>query len=315
MAIGVGNAENWAEYERKRIEDERKRSEELDARNRVYWIEPLTMKLQNILVGDTPKAQDALDELFGDLKEEKILWYPSAGFDYRDILEMTAPRRELHGIKEPPNIICHTDYSPGLTGLDKNIIVVYPGTTVRIMEKYALSLQKEAQVVYRVNPEYAYLDGALLQPKIYLLKLRITSDTLGEIPATVLFFLFENHNFLEEVILKHGLRITHFVKVRDGSSFGGNGMCSSVFYPLLGNIGVKYLIADEKIDRRGSVYDDAGETFPFPHKSFSLRPTGSELYWSSLRVRIFEVMARDSELTREELAEILDQISDSRGPQ
>ncbi|WP_295429032.1 hypothetical protein [uncultured Thiodictyon sp.] len=212
MAIGVGNADDeyLNEYLRQ-LDDERKRSEELEARDRVNWNEPLTMKLQDILEGDTPEAKDALDELFGDLKEEKILWYPSAGFDYRDILEMTAPRLEQNGIKEPPNIICHTDYNLGLTGLDSDIIDTHPGTTVRIMEKYALSLKEEAQVFYRVNPEYVSFDCALLQPTIYLLKLRITSDALGEVAATVFFFFFENHNFLAQIILKHGLRITHFI--------------------------------------------------------------------------------------------------------
>jgi len=209
MATGVGNADN--KYSRQ-LDDDQKRSEELEARDRVNWNEPSIMKLQDILEGDTPEAKDALDELFGDLKEERILWYPSAGFDYRDILEMTPPRRELHGIKEPPNIICHTDYDLGLTGLGneiQDIRHIDPITTVRIMEKYALSLRDKAQVFYRVNPEYAdFPASAPSQPTIYLLKLRITSDALGEIPATVLFFLFENHNFLKQVILKHGLRIT-----------------------------------------------------------------------------------------------------------
>lgn len=313
MAIGVGDTDSPC---MRQLDEERKRSEELEAQleaqDRVYWGEPLTMKLQDILEGDTPEAKDALDELFGDLKEEKILWYPSAGFDYRDILEMTAPRRELHGIKEPPNIICHTDYSPGLTGLGneiRDIIHIDPRTTVRIMEKYALSLKKEAQVAYRVNPEYAYFDGALSQPTIYLLKLLIISDALGEISATVFFFLFENHNFLQQVILKHGLRITHFIKVRDGRPFGGNGIGSSVFYPLLGNIGVRYLIADHITDYPESVLDNAAKIFPFPHKAFALCPTGRELNWSGHTVRIFEVIPKNGELTREELAGILGQIS------
>jgi len=306
MAVGVGDAHN---LRMRQLDDERKRSEELEARDRVNWNEPLTMKLQDILEGDTPEATDALDELFGDLKDEKILWYPSAGFDYRDILEMTAPRLDLHGIKEPPNIICHTDYNPGLIDLGneiRDIVHIDPRTTVRIMEKYALSLRDKAQVVYRVNPEYAYPDSALLQPTIYLLKLRITSDVLGEIPATVLFFLFENHNFLAQVILKHGLRITHFIKVRDTC---GNRMCSSVFYPLLGNIGVRYLIADEGTDSPESVFDKAAKIFPFSHKAFALYRMGKKLKWSGNTVRIFEVIPKTGELTREELAGMLGQIS------
>ncbi|WP_295435506.1 hypothetical protein [uncultured Thiodictyon sp.] len=85
---------------------------------------------------------------------------------------------------------------------------------------------------------------------------------------------------------------------------------SSVFYPLLGSLGVRYLIADKSTDSPESVYADAAKIFPFPHKAFALRPTGKELYWrSGLAVRIFEVIPKNSELTREELAGMLGQIS------
>ena len=53
MAIGVGDAEP----ESRRLDEERKRREELEAQNRVYWVEPLTMKLQDILEGDTQKLR------------------------------------------------------------------------------------------------------------------------------------------------------------------------------------------------------------------------------------------------------------------
>ncbi|WP_295607048.1 hypothetical protein [uncultured Lamprocystis sp.] len=86
-------------------------------------------------------------------------------------------------------------------------------------------------------------------------------------------------------------------------------ICSSVFYPIIGNIGVRYLIADDHICYPESVYDNAAKIFPFPHNAFTLRPTGKELYWSRYTVRIFEVIPKKGELTREELAGMLGQIS------
>ena len=70
------------------------------------------MKLKDLLQGKTDKAQQALDAFFSGIDEEKILWYPSAGKDYRDLMEVTPERLALHGIPEQPTIICHTDYNP-----------------------------------------------------------------------------------------------------------------------------------------------------------------------------------------------------------
>jgi hypothetical protein len=43
--------------------------------------------------------------IFSGIDEEKILWYKSAGQDYRDLMEITHQRLALHGISEQPNII------------------------------------------------------------------------------------------------------------------------------------------------------------------------------------------------------------------
>ncbi len=37
------------------------------------------MKLKDLLIGKTDKAQQAIDEFFSTIDEEKILWYPGAG--------------------------------------------------------------------------------------------------------------------------------------------------------------------------------------------------------------------------------------------
>lgn len=79
------------------------------------------------------------------------------------------------------------------------------------------------------------------------MRLKIRSDLLGDIEAHVFYFLFENHNFLDQLILKHQLSVTHLVKVRQGCGFGGCRKCISMLYALLANIGIKYLLIDEEI--------------------------------------------------------------------
>ena len=54
-----------------------------------------------------PLIEVALGPNDGD---ERVLWYPSAGEDYRDIMEMHEKRRVPHGIELVPNVYCHTDY-------------------------------------------------------------------------------------------------------------------------------------------------------------------------------------------------------------
>ena len=211
------------------------------------------MKLKELLQGKTIKAQQALDKFFSGIDEEKILWYPSAGRDYRDLMEVTPERLALHGIPEQPNIICHTDYNPSWAALDQAIrrpMIIHQDarTTIKIIEKVPLSFVPEANIQYRIRHNHVdFFDDAPDKTTIYLLKLKINSDTLGEIDAQVFYFMFENYNFLEELILKNKLAITHFVKVRQGCGFGGCRKCISVFYSLLANAGVKYLLVDGEV--------------------------------------------------------------------
>ena len=102
------------------------------------------MKFRELLKGKTPSAQQAIDAFFSNINEERILWYPSAGFDYRDVLEMRSERLQLHEIPESANIICHTDYCFDWTKLDQRStpipIHINKRTKVDVIEKHPLIL-------------------------------------------------------------------------------------------------------------------------------------------------------------------------------
>ena len=263
------------------------------------------MKLKELLQGKTDKAQQTLEEFFSGIDEEKILWYPSAGKDYRDLMEMSPQRLALHGIPEQPNIICHTDYNPSWTGLDNQIrlpkiIHKDARTTIRIMEKHPLSFVPTADIQYRTRHNHVdFFDNATDKPAIYFLKLKINSDTLGEIDAQVFYFMFENYNFLEELILKNKLAITHFAKVRQGCGFGGCRKCISVFYSLLENIGVKYLLVDGEVHYCQETHARLAHQFRIKHKNFKLVSIGIPLKWSDYRVSAFKVESLPGCLTNE----------------
>lgn len=251
------------------------------------------MKIQDLLRGQTSQAQQALDDFFANIDVERILWYPSAGKDYRDVMEMTHERLALHQIPEAPNIICHTDYAYRWTGLDRDArcktMHSNAHTTVRVIEKHPLVFTAGANIRYQIRTENISGSVETDKPIIYLLKLKIKSDTLGEIHAHVFYFIFENYNFLEELILKKRLAITHFVKVRQGCGFGGCRKCISVFYSLLANIGVRYLLVDAEVHYCMNTHHSLAWRHRIRHKNYQLQRIGIPLNWSGYHVRAFQV--------------------------
>lgn len=279
-----------------------------------------TMKFRDLLVGNTEQAQQALDVFFASIDEEKILWYPSAGKDYRDLMEITPERLALHGISEQPNIICHTDYHPDWTGLDQElpmpmIIHQHARTTIKLLEKLPLAFAPDANIRYQVrrNSIDFYDDLQPYEPTIYFLKLNIVSDTLGEFDVQMFYFMFENHSFLKDVILKKRLPITHFVKVRQGCGFGGCRKCISVFYSLLANIGVKYLLVDAEVHYCHETHAQLSRRFLIRHKNYKLMTIGTRLNWSGYYVKAYKVVTTPGYLDNETFNINLAQITEGWG--
>ena len=209
------------------------------------------MTLRDLLEGCNDAAQAALDGLFAALPggEERISWYPSSGGDFRDLLEMLSPeRQQLHGLAEAPNLFVHTDYDPHFVRLGPGVIHHDGRTTVEVLALHDVRIRNSIPFLYEVSGDNAgFPRHAFTRPVIALARVRMSSNVLGVVEAWVFFFYFENHNFLEEVVLRQGLRITHFVKVREGLGFGGNRKSISVFYALLGYVGVRYLLVDSQV--------------------------------------------------------------------
>lgn len=269
------------------------------------------MKLQEIVKGADASAQQALDKLFTSLEEERILWYPSAGSDFRDLLETLSPERQaLHGLSEAPNIFIHTTYIRDYVPLNLGVIRNDGRTVVEIQEKYEIVIKEEIDFTYQVSKQYAeFRDYASVEPLIHLLKLRLRSNVLGVVEGWLFYFHFENHNFLQEIILKQQLSISHLVKVREGLGMGGNRQSITLVYALLANIGVRYLLADSQIQFFAGTHDYVAKRFGIDHQAFTLTPTGQKVIWSEFGVLAYKIKPLNRSMQHDDLIDILSTIT------
>lgn len=271
------------------------------------------MKLQEIVKGADVSAQLALNKLFANLahEEERILWYPSSGSDFRDLLETLSPERQaLHGLSEAPNIFIHTAYISDDITFNLGVIRNDGRTIVEVQEKYDIHIQDNIDLEYNVSSEYAvFPELASIEPIIYLVKLRLTSNILGVVEGWLFYFCFENHNFLQEVILKQKLRITHLVKVREGLGFGSNRLSITLVYALLANIGVRYLLADEEVAFVARTHVYLTLRFAIDHQAFELKRIGQKFVWSGFGVSAYQIAPKNRSMQHDDLTKVLSTIS------
>lgn len=272
--------------------------------------------IKNLLKGKDQEAQNQLDLLMNSIgKNPKILWYPSAGNDYRDIIELCTNRSRDHGIKEKPDLFIHTDYSTN-PDLVKLYGIAYQDnkTTVSIESSFQLALINP--INYYVDPGFViFSDQALKIPTIYLLNISINSNSLGSIKKQVIYFLFENINFLDEVILKNRIPISHIVKVREGCGFGGNRKSISIAYAFLSVLKTKYLLIDNEEHTDFHIIDKLKWNHGLLLKKYSLTKLCSIDPWSGFYVNVFQTAFPDkndyySEMTKDDLDSILQTIKE-----
>lgn len=282
------------------------------------------MKISELLEGKNRESQLRLEELFrlvGD--NPRILWYPSAGNDYRDILELSNNNIDKNNIRgriniatdyeiDPPDIFVHTDYSKKWVNLRQGEIFNDGRTIVEIENLYELQFNNGLDINYNVNKDFVvFPEHAPELPEIYLLDVRINSDTLGEIRKPVFYFLFENINFLQEVLLKNRINISHIVKVKEGCGLDGNRKSITVAYAFLSVLNTQYLIIDNQVEDfdfhlfmelRAELERIGIPVMDYELEELEPRP---RIRWSGREVRIFKVIGRGERLTRERMEEIL----------
>ncbi len=206
------------------------------------------MKIKDLLKGKDKEAQDQLDELLNSIGENpNICWYPSAGNDYRNILELSSERANYNGIKELPDLFFHTDYRKKYIVINEGKAYEDKNTTVNINKSNNLIFQEDVDSF--VNPNYVTRpEYAASGPEVYLLEIEINSNEYGKIIRPVIYFLFENINFFEEVLLRYDIKISHLVKIRDGSGSGTGKIGMDTLFFFLSKLETKYLISDAQLN-------------------------------------------------------------------
>ena len=267
--------------------------------------------ISKLLRGKNKESQTRLDALNTKLGDNPFIsWYPSAGNDYRDIMELSEERAILHNIKELPDLFIHTDYDSNFVNLD-GIVYNDGRTIVQIENKFELQLTHI--INYHVNPIYAHFAShAPQEPTIYLLDISVSSESLGVIKKTVIYFLFENINFLEQIILKNKIKISHFVKVGEGCSFGGNGKSISIAYAFLSNFKTKYLIIDNEVDVDFKIVNQLIRKNRLSPLTYDLTEVTSINDWSGFNVNVFSVTYKNQSFVEEGLKNNLVKISTER---
>lgn len=206
------------------------------------------MKIKDLLKGKDKEAQDQLDELLNSIGDNPtICWYPSAENDYRNILELSPERGEYNGIKELPDLFFHTDYRKKYIVINEGKAYEDKNTTVNINKSNNLIFQEDVDSF--VNPNYVTRpEYAASGPEVYLLEIEINSNEYGKIIRPVIYFLFENINFFEEVLLRYDIKISHLVKIRDGSGSGTGKIGMDTLFFFLSKLETKYLISDAQLN-------------------------------------------------------------------
>jgi len=194
----------------------------------------------------TPKNKIVYNEFINSLPDNiKLLWYPSAGEDFRDLL-FTHEKYE-HKMEQMPDLYIHSDYYPWEQSkfLDNRIVYKDGKTEINVVEISELTFNKK-DISFELDKRVVdFPEGSKASGKVCLLKLTFKSDVLGVFEKYVLYFFFENTNFLKEIIFKNNLKISHLVTIRDGAGLGGGGRVNMKFLEFyLGLFETQYLLTD-----------------------------------------------------------------------
>ena len=245
-------------------------------------------KLKKLLTGIDDDATMALNDLWDSIPHNpSIAWYPSAGLDFRDLVELS---------NYEPDLFIHTDYKPDWRLINQSFDRFETGV---IEDRFDLAFRKEIlqvneliftkKVKYFVDEQHVdFINHALETPKVFLLKVKVTHSN-NHVIRPVIYFVFENINFLDEVILKYKINIKYLVKVREGCGLGGNRKSITVAYAVAANLGLEYLICDNEANPDVELIDELIEKHKLINYRFNLNKRGSIPGWSDLHVTVYSI--------------------------
>ena len=140
---------------------------------------------------------------------KEIAWYPSAGGDYRDVLETSKTRLAFHGLEHAPDVFIHTDPTNDFSNISESDVLHQDlRTTVTV---------KSVERIWIPQPSRQEDDCHEMGERgseITVLEVIARSDVLGRIDATIVHVPRSNYEFFNEFVVQGGIRFGTLVKVR-----------------------------------------------------------------------------------------------------
>lgn len=282
--------------------------------------------MYDLITGNDSISNQRLQQLRKDQRENMTaLWYPSAGIDFRDVLEFSS---KSNSVAILPNIFIHSDYQLFSYNLSAGTVVRHypegafiadsdnlpegrPIAEVTIEACYDLSLTSIYSSCYNINHQYIeYPANTAANPIIKLLDLSLYKDGRKQ-DATVLYFGFENINFLNNILIQHRITIPYILKVREGCGFGGGRKSITIAFGLLSYLKTRFIISDDEGDCDYHLWQKINDQHGGTSKSYTLQKISNiKPLWSTLNVRIFQIKWEEQLLTTELLSKNLKVLRD-----
>ena len=245
--------------------------------------------MDKLFEGKTPNSKFRFISLLKELgKDPNIAWYPSAGLDFRDLIEVnrTSIKPDLH---------IHTDYHIRKE-LKVGEIFNYERTKVSIKNIEELKFKKS--INYYVNPAFISCpEVSARKPLIFLLDVLVESNNAA-IERPVIFINMENINFLDEILLKEQLRISHLIKICEGCGMGGNRKSISIVYAFFCDLSIKYLLVDHEEHTDFELIHHLANKHNLQLKNYHLRNISQKRNiadWSGFRAKVMKVVCNAEE--------------------
>lgn len=268
--------------------------------------------LRSLLAGKSRPAEKRFAEYLSSVNN-CVSWYPSAGHCYRDLLLWNYDGVTRY-LKELPGIFIHTDYDHkhhAKKGLSHDDGI----TRVEITGIHPLEF-KEVGLRYQIDREYTDFlrKYASPEPRADLLDVRVISNVVGKVESRVLYFYWENINFLQEIVLDRKLQISHFFKLREGCGMGGNRKSISLAYGFLGDIGCRYLLVDDEVHFDWDLFERMcnrrhPKGFALRKASNLLSPKGFRMMPSGFSMKLFKVSTKRTASSKEDVKRALRSIT------
>lgn len=244
-----------------------------------------TRALREALVPEHPDAARLLDECLAAWPARHgAAWYPSAGDDYRDLLELASPRREANGLEIPVHLFVHTCIDPRPRDHSH---VWYQDTFTQVCSVRSASFTLHPDVARTVGLRDAwFLPTDDPGPRrAHLLEVDVSSNRVGRFRAWLLYLELPNYDFFVRFVIERGLRFSTYIQACQGLGMGGCSLGTVYLTPWLAWAGCREMICDGELhgsaasrDRVFAAFRAAGA--PLDPPSFRVRHHGRSLRWS-----------------------------------